>query len=203
MGKKDAILVTVLMNCILLFFVFFTGRQGDTVKSLPKDATVAVETPKQDLSKKEGIDEVDQLLKKLTQTHLFDEKPTTEKPSKIKEEVQKPVEQVPEGEKTIPQDIIVRAGDTLDKIARSYGLSVEEIMRTNHLIDSRLQIGQVLKLSKSTKKGQEKYYTVKNGDNPWTIAMKNQMKVDELLRLNNLDEEKAKRLKPGDQLRIQ
>jgi hypothetical protein len=33
--------------------------------------------------------------------------------------------------------------------------------------------------------------------------MKNQMKVDELLRLNNLDEEKAKRLKPGDQLRIQ
>ena len=203
MGKKDAILVTVLMNCILLFFVFFTGRQGDTVKSLPKDASVAVETPKQDLSKKEGIDEVDQLLKKLTQTHLFDEKPTTEKVSKIKEEVQKPVEQVPEGEKTIPQDIIVRAGDTLDKIARSYGLSVEEIMRTNHLIDSRLQIGQVLKLSKSTKKGQEQYYTVKNGDNPWTIAMKNQMKVDELLRLNNLDEEKAKRLKPGDQLRIQ
>lgn len=48
-----------------------------------------------------------------------------------------------------------------------------------------------------------KYYTVKNGDNPWTIAVKNHMKVDELLKLNHLDADKAKRLKPGDQLRIQ
>ncbi|NDD98681.1 LysM peptidoglycan-binding domain-containing protein [bacterium] len=203
MGKKDAILITVLMNCILLFFVFFTGRQSEPLKPSPKEASVALESTKADLSKKEGIDEVDQLLKKLTQTHLLEEKPAVEKVAKLKEEPQKPLEAMPEGEKTIPQDIIVRAGDTLDKIARSYGLSVEEIMRTNHLIDSRLQIGQVLKLTKSSKKGQEKYYTVKNGDNPWTIAMKNQMKVDELLRLNNLDEEKAKRLKPGDQLRIQ
>jgi peptidoglycan endopeptidase LytF len=203
MGKKDAILITVLMNCILLFFVFFTGRQSEPAKPSPKEAPVVLEATKADFSKKEGIDEVDQLLKKLTQTHLLEEKSPVEKVARLKDEPQRPLEAQPEGEKTIPQDIIVRAGDTLDKIARSYGLSVEEIMRTNHLIDSRLQIGQVLKLTKSSKKGQEKYYTVKNGDNPWTIAMKNQMKVDELLRLNNLDEEKAKRLKPGDQLRIQ
>ncbi|MFZ4673830.1 MAG: LysM peptidoglycan-binding domain-containing protein [Chlamydiia bacterium] len=199
MGKKDAILITVLMNCILLFFVFFTGRQTD-LRAIPStEELVSKEIPKGDRGQKPVVDEVDQLLMKLTETHLFEEKPQ-EKTLKEKEEV-KVTEQVVE--KTLPQDIIVRAGDTLDKIARSYGLSVEEIMRTNHLIDSRLQIGQVLKLTKGAKKGQEKYYTVKNGDNPWTIAMKNHMKVDELLRLNNLDEEKAKRLKPGDQLRIQ
>ena len=202
MGKKDAILVTVLMNCILLFFVFFTGRQNDTLPQALKEEVVVQSAQKLDGGKKEGVDEVDQLLMKLTQTHLFEEKPEIDKAVKVKEE---PVTQDPASpiSKNIPQDIIVRAGDTLDKIARSYGLSVEEIMRTNHLIDSRLQIGQVLKLAKGAKKGQEKYYTVKNGDNPWTIAMKNHMKVDELLRLNNLDEEKAKRLKPGDQLRIQ
>ncbi len=202
MGKKDAILVTVLMNCILLFFVFFTGRQNDVIPQVVKEEIVAQAPSKADGSKKEGVDEVDQLLMKLTQTHLFEEKKEPEKVVKVKEESST---QDPQNlqDKTIPQDIIVRAGDTLDKIARSYGLSVEEIMRTNHLIDSRLQIGQVLKLTKGAKKGQEKYYTVKNGDNPWTIAMKNHMKVDELLRLNNLDEEKAKRLKPGDQLRIQ
>ena len=172
------------------------------IPQVVKEGIVAQAPSKADGSKKEGVDEVDQLLMKLTQTHLFEEKKEPEKVVKVKEESST---QDPQNlqDKTIPQDIIVRAGDTLDKIARSYGLSVEEIMRTNHLIDSRLQIGQVLKLTKGAKKGQEKYYTVKNGDNPWTIAMKNHMKVDELLRLNNLDEEKAKRLKPGDQLRIQ
>jgi LysM repeat protein len=46
------------------------------------------------------------------------------------------------------------------------------------------------------------YYTVKVGDNPWTIAMKHHMKVEELLRINSLNEEKARKLKPGDRLRI-
>jgi len=197
-----------------LFFVFFIGRQPEVKTVAVAVETANKETVKGDLTKKPVVDEVDQLLMKLTQTHLFEEKPqekgaqekgahekvAADKPHK---EATKAIATEPLGEKVVPQDIIVRAGDTLDKIARSYGLSVEEIMRVNHLIDSRLQIGQVLKLTKAGKRGQEKYYTVKNGDNPWTIAMKNQMKVDELLRLNNLDEDKAKRLKPGDQLRIQ
>lgn len=49
---------------------------------------------------------------------------------------------------------------------------------------------------------EERYYTVKNGDNPWTIATKNHIKVEELLRLNGLDDAKAKKIKPGDRLRI-
>lgn len=46
------------------------------------------------------------------------------------------------------------------------------------------------------------YYTVKSGDTPWHIASKNGIKLDDLLRLNHLDEAKARQLKPGDQLRI-
>ncbi|HSX12656.1 MAG TPA: LysM peptidoglycan-binding domain-containing protein [Rhabdochlamydiaceae bacterium] len=109
----------------------------------------------------------------------------------------------------------VKKGDALEKIARAHRTSVEEIMRLNGLKNSSLRIGQVLKVQSSNKvsnttastpapakQAVAKYYTVKTGDNPWTIAVKNHMKVEELLKLNNLNDEKARRLKPGDELRI-
>lgn len=123
-------------------------------------------------------------------------------------------------EKPQPQfaEVKVKKGDVLEKIARVNHTSVDEIMKANHLANSRLKIGQVLKIpsKRSGKTGEgnktgsvakvadaaTKYYTVKNGDSPWTIAVKNHMKVEELLKLNNLNEEKARRLKAGDQLRI-
>ncbi len=46
-------------------------------------------------------------------------------------------------------------------------------------------------------------YTVQQGDNPWTIAKKCKISVDTLLRLNHLDEVKAKNLKIGQILIIQ
>jgi LysM repeat protein len=49
---------------------------------------------------------------------------------------------------------------------------------------------------------QPEYYVIKSGDNPWTIARKFHIKFEDLLRLNNLDEEKAKNLKIGQKLRI-
>ena len=46
------------------------------------------------------------------------------------------------------------------------------------------------------------YYTIKKGDNPWKIAKQFQVKFDDLLKMNNLDEEKARNLKAGDKLRV-
>lgn len=46
------------------------------------------------------------------------------------------------------------------------------------------------------------YYIVKSGDNPWKIAKQFNLKYDEILRLNNLDEEKARNLKIGDRIRV-
>jgi peptidoglycan DL-endopeptidase LytF len=115
------------------------------------------------------------------------------------------------------KELKVKKGDALEKIARTHHTTVQDLMRINHLSSTQLKIGQVLKIptkntkatasspsasSPSTGSSEAKYYTVKNGDNPWTIAVKNHMKVDELLKLNGLDEEKARKLKPGDQLRI-
>ncbi len=113
-------------------------------------------------------------------------------------------------------EVKVKKGDVLEKIARHHHTSVSEIMKLNHLKSTQLKIGQVLKVPSGTKgKSAEKkvevvsdsssapqYYTVKAGDNPWTIAVKNHMKVEDLLKLNQIDEAKARKLKPGDQIRI-
>lgn len=115
-------------------------------------------------------------------------------------------------------EVRVKKGDVLEKIARSHHTTVQEIMKINKLSSTSLKIGQVLRVPGKTAvakaplpKAQAqqtssdsslKYYTVKSGDNPWTIAVKNHIKVEDLLRLNNMDEAKARKLKPGDQIRI-
>jgi peptidoglycan endopeptidase LytF len=122
--------------------------------------------------------------------------------------------------------VTVKKGDALEKIARAHHSSVNAIMKANNLTSSNLKIGQVLKVptkessavakkessssspaktasapAKAASPGSE-YYVVKEGDNPWLIASRNNVKLDELLKLNGMDESKARKLKPGDRLRI-
>ncbi len=123
-------------------------------------------------------------------------------------------------------EVTVKKGDFLERIAKAYGVSVGEIMDLNHMSSAKLKIGQVLKVpnragvttpskapkQKETSKAtpavtktasvKPEYYTVKEGDNPWTIANKNHIKVNELLKLNSLDEAAARKIKPGDKLRV-
>lgn len=46
------------------------------------------------------------------------------------------------------------------------------------------------------------YHVVKSGDNPWKIAKHYNVKYDDILRLNQLDETKARNLKIGDRIRV-
>lgn len=55
---------------------------------------------------------------------------------------------------------------------------------------------------KVIKKDEPLYHTVKSGDNPWKIAKQYGVKYDDILRLNNLNEEKARNLKIGDKIRV-
>lgn len=54
----------------------------------------------------------------------------------------------------------------------------------------------------SSSQGEPEYYIVQSGDNPWAIARKHGIRLDELKALNALDETKARNLKPGDRLRL-
>ncbi len=114
-------------------------------------------------------------------------------------------------------EVMVKRGDFLEKIARTNGTTVGEIRRINNLTSDRIDIGQVL-LVPATKKvatpatpvpirsnaiaDSAEFYVIRPGDNPWNIARAHHIKVDELLRLNNLDEDKARNLKPGDKIRV-
>ena len=75
-------------------------------------------------------------------------------------------------------EVKVKKGDVLEKIARQNRTTVSEIMKVNHLANTNLKIGQVLRMpnktgaSATSTDGEAKYYTVKNGDDPLTIAEK-------------------------------
>lgn len=111
-------------------------------------------------------------------------------------------------------EVTVKRGDALEKIARANGTTVEEIKRINQLSNERLDIGQVLKVPsnktvKITTSSQSNvastdpvYYSIKSGDNPWKIARQFKVKYEDILRLNNMSEEKARNLKVGDKIRV-
>lgn len=46
------------------------------------------------------------------------------------------------------------------------------------------------------------YHTMKNGDTPWKLSKQYNVKFEDLLKLNGLNEEKARNLKPGDKIRV-
>lgn len=121
-------------------------------------------------------------------------------------------------------EITVKKGDMLEKIARANGTTVGAIKRANQLQNERLSIGQVLKIplkketqlpiiatpakklpvieKKESKDNEPVYYVIKNGDNPWKVAKQFNVKFEDIVRLNNLDEDKARNLKAGDRIRV-
>ncbi|MGE0198714.1 MAG: LysM peptidoglycan-binding domain-containing protein [Simkaniaceae bacterium] len=215
MNRKDIIIVAVLINAGLLVTLFVsalkTEREETVVINPPSKEEVIVAKPVSALPPKGG-DQIDQVLSQYAAKALPKEEKEEVLPPPVlvpakKEETKTPYKAPLEKQSRV---VTVEKGDVLEKIARSHGVSVDEIMKLNSLSNTRLQIGQELKLPEKsvvTKKSpapkdEGKYYIVKGGDNPWTIAQQNNMQVEELLRLNDMDEAKAKRLRPGDRLKI-
>ncbi len=79
---------------------------------------------------------------------------------------------------------VVKSGDSLYQIARTFGVSVDELMNYNNLTSNLLSVGQVLRIPNSN--GSQKVYTVKSGDNLYSIARENNTSVSEIMNVNNL-----------------
>ena len=95
----------------------------------------------------------------------------------------------------------VKSGDSLYSIARQYGLTVDEIKRYNNLTSNLLSIGQVLKIptTSTSLPSTEVIYTVKSGDNLYSIAKQYGLTADEIMKYNNLT---SNLLSIGQQLKI-
>jgi len=231
MTRKDTIIISVLVNAGLLLVLFIsalTSKDEAIMQPSMEVASAILENNPEGMRSPLYDGNVESDIKEHTKLSLPFEPLKDEKTELMKEEEKQIVHKLPEviQEKQKPAqeekekyiEVIVKKGDTLEKIAKRNHTSITVIKKVNNLKGSFLKEGQGLlipvinsekplaKETKAEKKDkvypQAEYYTVKCGDNPWTIAMKHHLKVNELLRLNNLNEDKAKKLRPGDRLRI-
>lgn len=86
----------------------------------------------------------------------------------------------------------VKKGDSLYSIASKYNTTVNELIKLNNLKTNNLSIGQTLRIPETYTKEEDMVipeytsYTVKKGDNLYSIARANNVDVDTIIRDNNL-----------------
>ncbi len=94
----------------------------------------------------------------------------------------------------------VRSGDTLDAIARRYGVTVASLRMTNRLEGNIIRAGQRLRIPGDTATESDTViYTVKSGDTLSTVAERYRVSVTKLKRANRLT---SNMLRVGDRLEI-
>ena len=88
----------------------------------------------------------------------------------------------------------VKSGDSLWKIANSFGVTVDSIIQTNNLSSTTLSIGQQLIIPGASttpeptppEDNETQLYVVKSGDSLWSIARQFNTTVSEIRATNNL-----------------
>src|SRR3989344_5910442 len=215
MDRKKTIMITVMINAgllVVLFVAAMTTRengapQGDLSRA-PRQAMLEAKEKPLYGETMEIAPSIESL--ETTAASLAEPAPTFVLPA-IAAESQIPASPGFSGvQSSLPAaslEFVKQKGDSLEKLAKKHRVSVDNILKTNGLSSSFLKEGQRLKIpeakidTKSKTKPalseqQAEYYTMKVGDNPWSVAMKYHIKVDELLRLNGLNEKTARKLKP-------
>ena len=98
----------------------------------------------------------------------------------------------------------MRQGDSLFNLAKRYGTTVEQIKSLNNLPSNMLYIGQTLKIPAPLAEAEAETfkgtYSVEQGDTPFTIAQKHNMRLDRFLRINQLTVNS--KIYPGQQVHV-
>ncbi len=101
----------------------------------------------------------------------------------------------------------VRSGDSLSVIARRYKVSVRDLQKWNNISDPRkLRAGQTLTLFHSPAPGAVKVksgtikHTVQRGDSLWSISKRYKVRVNDLMRWNDLSKNSV--IQPGQSIKI-
>ena len=229
MTRKDIIIISLLVNAGILTLLFMLAvNQREAVVDSQEGMAMAIETVADIADKSRpsafGSQEQPKSLSAFSDEEM-DLSPELDEEGYVQLEKQPPrpipVEQQEESDERQDNldfvEIKVKKGDALEKIARHNGTSVEAIKEANHLTSAKLSIGQTLRIpvtSKASasstetvaaavpKNNEPLYHTVKSGDSPWKIAKQYQINLDELLRLNDMDEARARNLKVGEKIRV-
>lgn len=79
-------------------------------------------------------------------------------------------------------DYRIKAGDTLYNISSRYGVSVDDLKKTNNLFNNNLSIDQVIKIPIMD----TTVYTVKPGDTLYSISRQYNISPNDIMSFNNL-----------------
>jgi peptidoglycan DL-endopeptidase LytF len=90
----------------------------------------------------------------------------------------------------------VASQESIEDVLKNYSLTKKEAPK---VVEPEKV---VVKEAPKEMRSKEEFYIIKSGDNPWTIAKKFSVGFDEFLKMNNLDEKKARKLNPGDKVRV-
>lgn len=158
--------------------------KGDTLYSIAKKFDISIDTLIKDNSLTSNTLSIGQSLKIRT--------PNANGTAVI-EECIGPDYTPPESTTPVATTYTVKKGDNLYTIANRFGTSATAIMNLNNLSSNILQIGQQLKIpgtntapSTTPTTPSTRTYTVKSGDNLYSIARKFNTTVDAIKRKNNL-----------------
>lgn len=107
----------------------------------------------------------------------------------------------------------VKKGDNLGAVAHKYQVTSEDIKKWNHLKSNMLKVNQNLVIYTTSPKPQTtaqnqsqsqkttaKTYTVKKGDTLYAICSKNNLNIDDVVKLNNLKSKSS--IYPGQVLKL-
>jgi len=96
----------------------------------------------------------------------------------------------------VPQSVTVEKGDSLSKIAKRYGTTVDALVRINELCDAnQIFVGQVIVLEDADAEADDAgeqvetaIVTVQAGDSLSKIAKRHDTTVEEMMALNDIDD---------------
>ena len=101
----------------------------------------------------------------------------------------------------------VRSGESLSVIAKRYRVSVRELQTWNNISNPhRLRVGQQLTVFQSPapapaiQRSGTVQHTVQTGDSLWSIARRYRVKLDDLMRWNDLESSSV--IRPGQSIKI-
>ena len=94
---------------------------------------------------------------------------------------------------------IVQKGDTLYSISKKFNIGIDELKRINNLTNNDLYIGQELIVIENIDIGDYDVYEVVKGDSLWSISKRYNIRVDDLIDINNLSD---LNIKVGDKLLV-
>ena len=93
-------------------------------------------------------------------------------------------------EETIPGDYLIytiKKGDNLYSIAKNYNITLEELINFNQQGSTLLHIGEQLLIPINNQTNNNIQYVIKPGDTLYNIAKRYNTNVDEIKRINNLN----------------